>query len=245
MQNNIRGKDLRFMKLAIMQPYFLPYIGYFQLINAVDEFVIYDNIEFTKRGWINRNRILVNGTDIVLTLPLKKDSDYLHVIDRFLADTWEVERMKMLNRIAESYRKAPFFKEVYLVLEKCILYEERNLFKFILHSVQTIMKYLNIDTNLVVSSTISINHKLKSEEKVIAICKKRGAEVYINPIGGQELYNKERFLKNNIELKFQKSNNITYSQFNNEFTPWLSIIDVVMFNHKDDIPSILNNYSFI
>jgi hypothetical protein len=97
-------------KIAIMQPYFFPYIGYFQLINAVEEFVIYDNIEFTKKGWINRNRILVNGADSYISLPLKKDSDFLHVKDRFLADTWDQDRKKMLNRITESYRKAPFYK---------------------------------------------------------------------------------------------------------------------------------------
>ena len=228
-----------------MQPYFFPYIGYFQLVNAVDEFIIYDNIEFTKKGWINRNRILVNGKDAIISLPIKRDSDYLDVKDRFLSDSWEVERKKMLNRIVESYRKAPYYKECYDLIEKCINYEERNLFKFILHSVQTIMKYLNIDTNLVVSSTISINHKLKSEEKVIAICKKRGAEIYINPFGGKELYNKEHFLKNNLKLQFQKSNNISYSQFNNEFKPLLSIIDVLMFNSKDEIKTFLRDFQLI
>ncbi len=83
------------MKLAIMQPYFFPYIGYFQLINTVDEFVVYDNIEFTKKGWINRNRILVNGKDEYITLPIKKDSDFLHVKDRFLAETWSKDSAKM------------------------------------------------------------------------------------------------------------------------------------------------------
>ena len=107
------------------------------------------------------------------------------------------------------------------------------------------MKYLNIDTNLVVSSTISINHKLKSEEKVIAICKKRGAEIYINPFRGNELYDKEHFLKNNLKLQFQKSNNITYTQFNNEFNPLLSIIDVLMFNSKDEIKTFLRDFQLI
>lgn len=232
------------MKVAIMQPYFFPYIGYFQLINCVDEFVIYDNIEFTKKGWINRNRILVNGTDAVVSLPIKKDSDYLHVNERFLADTWEVERKKLLNRITESYRKAPHFKETYAVLEKCIMNEDRNLFKFILHSVQTIMQYLKIDTKLVVSSSVPIDHQLKSDEKVTAICKERGADIYINPVGGLELYDKEIFKKNNLELQFQKANNITYSQFNNEFIPWLSIVDVMMFNSKEEINKFLSEVTF-
>lgn len=231
------------MKIAIMQPYYFPYIGYFQLINAVDEFVIYDNIEFTKKGWINRNRILVNGTDAVVSLPIKKDSDYLNVNERFLADTWDIERKKMLNRITESYRKAPYFKETYEVLEKCILYEDRNLFKFILHSVQTVMQYLKIDTKLVVSSSVPIDHQVKSNEKVMAICKERGADIYINPIGGLELYDKEIFKKNNLKLQFQKANNITYSQFNNEFIPWLSIIDVMMFNNIEEMQSKLEAYS--
>lgn len=232
------------MKLAIMQPYFFPYIGYFQLINAVDEFVIYDNIEFTKKGWINRNRILVNEADAIITLPLKKDSDYLHVKDRYLAETWEIERKKMLNRITESYRKAPCFKETYEVIEKCILYEDRNLFKFILHSLQTLMQYLNIKTNLVISSSILVDHQLKSDAKVMAICKERGADMYINPIGGIVLYDKNHFKQNNLELQFQKSNSITYKQFNNDFLPWLSIIDVMMFNSKEEINKFLSEVTF-
>ena len=228
-----------------MQPYFFPYIGYFQLINAVDEFVIYDNIEFVKKGWINRNRILVNGIDEYISLPLKKDSDYLHVKDRLLADMWDIERKKMLNRITESYRKAPYFKETYEVLEKCIMFEDRNLFKFILHSVQILLQYLNIDTKLVVSSFIPIDHQLKSDEKVMAICKERGANIYINPIGGLELYNKERFSVHNIELQFQKANYITYTQFNNEFIPWLSIIDVMMFNDIESIKEKISLYTLI
>lgn len=233
------------MKLAIMQPYFFPYIGYFQLINAVDEFVIYDNIEFTKKGWINRNRILVNGTDAIISLPLKKGSDFLNVNERFLADTWEVDRKKILNRIAESYRKAPLYKEILPILEKCIMYDDRNLFKFIFHSVQTLMQYLNIHTKLIVSSSIPINNQLKSDEKVKAICKRLGADIYINPIGGIELYDKDDFKKNNLELKFQMANNITYTQFNNEFIPWLSIVDVLMFNAKEDVKLFLNDYRLV
>jgi hypothetical protein len=233
------------MKIAIMQPYFLPYIGYFQLINAVNEFVIYDNVEYTKKGWINRNRILVNGTDAMISLPIKKASDYLNIIDRFLADSWEIDNKKMLNRIAESYRKAPQFEEAYSIIEKCIKHKDINLFNFILNSLQIIMKHLDIDTRIVVSSSVPIDHHLKSDEKVMAICKERGADKYINPIGGMKLYDKENFIKNNIELHFLKSNNIDYNQYNKEFIPWLSIIDVLMFNHKEDIKSSLNHYTFI
>jgi hypothetical protein len=229
------------MKLAIMQPYFFPYIGYFQLINAVDEFIIYDNIEFTKKGWINRNRILVNGKEEYITLPLKKDSDYLHVRERQLADAWLLDRKKMLNRIVESYRKAPLFNIVYPVMEKIVLYNETNLFNFIFNSIGQVNEYLGVNTTFIVSSAISIDHTLKAQEKVIAICRSRMADEYINPIGGLELYSKDHFNRAGINLQFIKMNDIRYSQFNNEFVPGLSIIDVMMFNSIERIREMLNS----
>ncbi len=232
------------MKIAIMQPYFLPYIGYFQLMNAVDEFVVYDNIEFTKKGWINRNRILVNGGEAYITLPLKKASDYLLVKDRFLSENWEVDRRKMISKIKGSYLKAPFFKEVFPLLQECVLLEERNLFKFILNLLIEIKNYLSIATTLSVSSSVSIKPELKSEEKVIAICKAKKATTYINPIGGIELYNKENFRDAGIELQFLQAKEVEYNQYNNEFVPWLSIVDVLMFNCKEKIQDFLsNNYT--
>lgn len=223
------------MKIAIMQPYFFPYIGYFQLMNAVDEFVIYDNIEFTKKGWINRNRILVDGKDTYITLPLKKDSDYLNVKERYLAEIWPTERKKMLNRIIESYRKSPHFNTVYPIIEKCFLFEEKNLFQFILNSIDAINGYLGISTSLIISSSIPIDHQLRAENKVLGICKSQNADFYINPIGGTELYNKDDFKKEGINLFFLKTGDIKYKQFHNDFVPFLSIIDVMMFNSKEEI----------
>src|SRR5450755_4427632 len=121
------------MRLAIMQPYFMPYIGYFQLINSVDEFVVYDNIEFTKKGWINRNRILVNGKDDYITVPLKKGSDYLNINDRYLAEIWSSEKNKVLNKIRNSYQKSTNFDIVFTMIEEIILYENNNLFGYILN----------------------------------------------------------------------------------------------------------------
>jgi hypothetical protein len=233
------------MKIAIMQPYFFPYIGYFQLIKAVDEFVIYDNIQFTKKGWINRNRILVNQSDDYISLPLKKESDYLNVNQRYLSDTFSIDRKKMLNKIVESYRKAPQFEPVFAVFEKCLMIDELNLFDFIHHSLKESLKYLSISTKITVSSTIEIDHQLKSEEKVLAICKAQNASTYINSSGGIELYNKERFEQNGIKLQFQKSNSINYLQYKNEFVPWLSIIDVMMFNSPDEINGMLDQYELI
>ncbi len=228
-----------------MQPYFMPYIGYFQLINSVDEFIIYDNIQYTKKGWINRNRILVNRKDQLITLPLKKDSDYLNVVERELSESWDKDKSKMLNVIKSSYNKAPYFQEIFELISKCLNYSEVNLFKFIYNSIILINDYLEIKTPIIISSTINIDHTLKSQEKVLSLCKSQNAKIYINSIGGIELYDKETFKQNNIELNFIKSNLIQYKQFNTEFISWLSIIDVLMFNSKEQTKEYLNSYTLI
>ena len=223
-----------------MQPYFFPYIGYFQLINAVDKFVIYDNIEYTKKGWINRNRILKEGVDLMISLPLKKDSDFLFVNQRYLADDWSKSKLKLINSIKESYRKAPHFEVTFSLVQEIFNDSNSNLFEFILHSVLQTCKFIGIETEIIVSSTLDYNNELKSEEKVIAICKSIEATQYINSIGGVELYNKNNFSGQGIELNFIKSKPIIYNQFKNEFVPWLSIIDVMMFNSKEVVSGFLN-----
>ena len=227
-----------------MQPYFFPYIGYYQLINSVDEFIIYDNIQYTKKGWINRNRILVDGVEKLFTIPLKKDSDYLNVCEREISTDWNKDKLKIINQL-KQYSKAPFFKDVYPLIEKCINNPNSNLFDFIYDSLIIINEYLGIKTNIVISSSIDMDHSLKSQDKVIEICKKRNATNYINAIGGVDLYDKEVFLNNGIELNFIKSYPINYKQFNNEFVPWLSIIDVMMFNSKEEISKYLKSYTLI
>lgn len=232
-------------KIGIMQPYFFPYIGYFQLMHAVDEFVVYDNIKYTKKGWINRNRILNNGKDVYITLPLKKDSDYLHVCDRELSESWHTERRKMLNLITASYQGAPQYAAAFPVIHNALLYEEMNLFAFIYHSLQLTKDYLGIKTPLVVSSEIKINHDLRAEQKIMAITKARNADMYINPIGGTELYNKDAFKDNSIRLHFLKTSDVHYSQFKNNFLSSLSIIDVMMFNSKEAIQKMLAFYALV
>ena len=233
------------MKSAIMQPYFFPYIGYFQLINSVDKFIIYDNIQYTKKGWINRNRILVNKKDQLITLPIRKDSDYLNIIERELSESWKIDKNKMLNVIKSSYNKAPYFQDTFELISKCLNNPETNLFKFIYDSIISINNYLEIKTPIIISSTIDADHTLKSQDKVLSLCKKQNADIYINSIGGVELYDKETFRNNSIKLNFIKSNSIQYKQFNNEFISWLSIIDVMMFNSKQQIKEYLNNYTLI
>jgi hypothetical protein len=145
-------------RLAIMQPYFFPYIGYFQLINSVDEFVVYDNIQFTKKGWINRNRILCNGRDKVVTLPLKHDHDKLNIVDRVTSSTWIKDRYKLLNLIRSCYSKAPFFKPSYEVVESCICNNKTNLFEFLLDCINQVNDFLGIRTEIIISSKLNIDH---------------------------------------------------------------------------------------
>ena len=233
------------MKIGIMQPYFLPYLGYFQLMNACNEFVVYDNIKFTKKGWIHRNRMLLNGTDHMFSLPLKSDSDFLNVDQRFLGGNFEKEKGKMLGQIRSSYGKAPYFKVAFPIIEDIFNDQERNLFGFIFNSLLKVRDYLSITTPLVVSSTIDIDHELKGKYKVMALIKKLGGDTYINPIGGMELYDKEEFAQNGISLQFHKMRAITYAQSGNPFLPSLSILDVMMFNDKTAIMSYLQEFDLI
>jgi hypothetical protein len=232
-------------RIAIMQPYFFPYIGYFQLINSVDEFIVYDNIQYTKKGWINRNRILDNGTDRLLTIPIKKDSDYLDVVDRRLSESWNKDRKKLINSLYTLYHKAPYFNESFSIIEECLLDDEDNLFTFILNSLNKVNNYLEINTPIIVSSDISVDHSLKAQDKVIAICRAREATTYINAIGGVDLYSKVTFEANSLQLNFIKSHQITYKQFDGAFVPWLSIVDVMMFNSKEIIKDYLNSYTLV
>lgn len=214
--------------VAIMQPYFFPYIGYFQLIAAADTFVVYDNIKYTKKGWINRNRILQDGKDAIFSLPLKSGSDALDVRERELATDFDPE--KLLDRIHGHYRRAPFFENTFPLISRCLHHEDRNLFGFLLHSLRNICEHLGIATKIEISSGIHIDHQLKSQEKVLALCEALGATRYVNAIGGMTLYAKDDFGSRGIELKFIKSHPFEYQQFNAPFVPWLSIIDVLMFN---------------
>lgn len=214
-----------------MQPYLFPYIGYFQLISAVDLFIVYDNIKYTKKGWINRNRILQNGKDVMFSLPLKSDSDFLDICDRQLAEDFTPD--KLLNQIRGVYRHAPNFAETFLLIEQIMQYEERNLFKFIHHSIVRMCEKIGITTEIRISSNIAIDHLLKSQDKVIAICEAVDAKTYINAIGGIELYSKNKFIERGIELKFIKPKSFEYSQLGHDFVPGLSIIDVMMFNPPD------------
>jgi hypothetical protein len=228
------------MNIAIMQPYFLPYIGYWQLMAAVDTFVVYDDIEYTKKGWINRNRYLSNGKDLYFSIPIKKAPDQFFVSQRYVAECYKKDKFKILKKISEAYKKAPFFGDAYPLVELCFLFKENNLFDFIFNSILEIKKYLNIETRIVISSSLGVFDELRGADKVLGIAKSLNANVYKNPIGGIGLYSEKKFQTQGVGLKFIKSRYFEYDQLGNEFVPWLSIIDVAMFNDFQSIKKMLS-----
>jgi len=233
------------MKVGIMQPYLFPYIGYFQLIDAVDTFIIYDDVNFIKRGWINRNNILLHGKAHKFNIPIEKISQNKKINEHFIVaeNNWKV---KFCTTLQTAYKKAPYFGEVYPILEDIIHQEEKNTATFIAYSLERICAYLNIETVLKKSSeSHSETLPLKGSERIIKICTEENASLYINAIGGMELYTVADFETKNIELRFIKTESVTYTQFGDNFLPYLSIIDVMMFNDILQIQEFLKKRTLL
>ena len=226
-----------------MQPYFFPYIGYFQLLAAVDLFILYDNIKYTKKGWINRNRMLRDGKDVTFSLPLKSASDDLEVRERELAA--DFNRRKLLNQFSETYRRAPHFAQAFPLIERIVQHEETNLYRFLHHSITKTCEYLDIRTEVRSSSGIDIDHNLKSQAKVLAMCGASGARTYVNTMGGRALYSGPAFAEKGIDLRFIQPRSIEYAQFGAPFVPWLSILDVMMFNPPEAIRNFVGRFDLL
>lgn len=231
------------MTIAIMQPYFLPYLGYYQLIDLADQFVIYDNIQYTKKGWINRNRILVNGREQLVSIPLKKGSDFLNIDQRYIAP--DFNRKKLLNLVAEGYKKAPQFLQVFPLIREIVEYKNENLFDFLFHSIQRIAAFMHIRTPIIRSSEIPADHSLHSQERILAICNRLKSQTYVNPVGGLNLYNKSEFARSGVTLRFHNMLALSYPQLNGSFVSHLSIIDVLMFNSPETYPHLLSHYELL
>jgi len=232
------------MQLGIMQPYLFPYIGYFQLISVVDKFIILDDVNYIKKGWINRNNILLNGKSHLFTLPLKDLSQNKLIKDLYIENNnWQ---SKFIKTLQFSYKKAPFYSEVIAVINDIIKYNTSGLLtEYINNCLVKINKYIGINTTIVPTSTQYKNGNLKGQDRIIDICLKEKTTNYINPIGGIGIYDRESFNKYNIKLNFIKSNDIIYKQFDNDFIPSLSIIDIMMFNSTDQIIQMLGMYQLL
>lgn len=229
------------MKVGIMQPYFMPYLGYWQLIKAVDKYVVYDDVQYIKGGWINRNNILMKGQKKMFTVILSGASSNKLINEIFIGDDFR----KFRRMIQCCYSKAPFYKPVMLLLENIISYPEKQLGRFLFHSIEKVLNYLDIHTELILSSNISKNNELHAQDKVIHICQLLDADTYYNAIGGQNLYDRDMFASKGINLFFLQSNQIPYKQYNNDFVSGLSLIDVLMFNTPQEVNRMLDKYELM
>lgn len=226
-----------------MQPYIFPYLGYWQLMKAVDIFVVFDDVNFIKKGFIHRNSILISGQKNLFTLPLQKASQNKKINEIDLSET-ENWKEKLLRSIFLAYKKAPMFEEVYALIERIINHSEKNLARFLGNQLKEVNDYLGIQTELISSEKYG-NQELKGQNRILDICEKESAFHYVNPIGGQELYDHESFTQKGMTLSFVKTMPFEYKQFKNEFVPWLSIIDILMFNDKEAVHKALDGYELI
>lgn len=232
------------MRIAIMQPYFFPYIGYFQLINAVDRFILGNGVQYIYQGWINRNRILkpTENEFIYIRIPVVK-----HNFDTLIKDMKAVEgedwKSKIISQFSH-YKKAPYYKIVYDFLTECFVYSERDITRLNAHYLKAVCDYIGIKYKVEIQTEMNFDYSnvTSTGTRPIRLCEQMNATEYINPIGGIELYRKEEFLKSDIELKFIQSKITEYDQQRKSFVPGLSILDVMMFNSPNDIKMMLNNY---
>ncbi len=230
--------------LGIMQPYVFPYIGYFQLIKAVDVFVVYDDVAFINKGWINRNNILVNGQSSMFTIPLVGASQN-KLIRETEVDNLTAWSKKFLKTVEQSYKKTPFFKEGFALVEQVFNLPHVSISEMATASLKETCKYLGIDTKIIESSTVYSNQDLKAQNRILDICLQEKAVHYINPIGGMAIYDKQLFADNKILLNFIKAKPVEYKQFNHNFVPWLSIIDLLMFCSVAEINEYLDKFELV
>ena len=233
------------IKAALMQPYFFPYLGYFQLISAVDIFVIYDDTQLISRGWVNRNRILINGEACLITLPLKRAHLHEDIRCRYFTEDVDRHKRKILKAIRLSYGRAPFFKNTYPLIESILESPERNVAAFNENLIKALCMHLGIFTQILLSSQLGLGEGFSGKDRVIAIMKGLRASTAINPIGGFNLYSCDEFMQHGLSLKFINMEHIAYRQFGKRHLANLSIIDVLMFVGLSEIRERLSKYSLI
>lgn len=224
--------------LAIMQPYFFPYLGYFQLIASVDKFVLLDDVHMIRQGWVNRNNILLQGKAHLISIPVQKASQNKLICDLELVDS-AMWREKMFKTLRQAYSKAPYFSDVEPLVASVLQFPNNSLSHFVLQSITSVAEYIGLKTKFVPSSSVYLNAYLKGQERIIDICLQEHAGSYINAIGGQDLYSKKAFSDKGISLQFVKMRSVDYQQFGANFVPSLSIIDVLMFNSREQIAGLL------
>jgi hypothetical protein len=231
-------------RVAILQPYFLPYIGYFQLINNVDVLILADEYEYSKGGWINRNRLIFNKKVDYISIPLVSAPDSLKINERQISNTFDPR--KILNRCAISYGGCDNFFNGNELMEMILLDANRDLFSFLLNSIDQICKYLDVNTEIISLSKLSNNKSLKRQDRVIDICRTLEASSYLNPEGGRGLYRAEAFEQEGMQLEFLEHTPILYGQVVKDFIPRLSVMDLIyMVETKQDLRLHLNSCQIV
>lgn len=227
------------MRLAVMQPYFFPYIGYFQLVQSVDTFVFFNDVNFIKKGWINRNSILHQHNAQPFVIPLVKASQNKRINETAVSDfaSW---RTDFLHTLEFNYRKAPYFKSAYELIHALLHSKEDFMIdELAAKSVIAVAAYIGLKTKFLFSSDFTYSGT-GGQEKILDICRQLNASVYINPRNGAHQYNREVFADAGVELLFLQAVNMPYKQFSNDhFLPWLSVIDVLMFNAPEAIAEMV------
>lgn len=250
-----------------MQPYFLPYIGYFQLISAVDRFLLYDWVSYIKRGWVNRNRhSVINGEPAFLIIPVREKSSSKRLRDIEIDDR-EPWRRRMLKALFLNYKKAPYFESIYPLMEQLIRADTPSLSAYNTSSITTLCRFLGLTTEIVSSTELyrDVEDRLavavdqlpgsfpdldiagldRMVVRVLALCRQEGADTYVNAIGGRDLYPKSAFDRNQISIYFVQTDEIRYPQGGNTFHPSLSIIDVLMYCGREQTRTFLSRYTLI
>lgn len=230
------------MILSANQPYFMPYLGYWQLIDSADLFLIGDDYNYIRNGWIGRNRVLVAGEPAYVSIHIKGASSNRLISELEIAS---VEAPRIMGILRHNYGRAPYFEDTMELMEDILQYPDHNLSAFLTHSIEKVCRHLGIKTEIGKTSDFGTYGRLKKEERIYEYCRLTGADTYINAIGGQDLYSIEEFRHHGIALKFINSQPSSYSQRNDTFVPGLSIIDVMMHNSKEQISDMLTQYSLI
>ena len=233
--------------LSIMQPYIFPYIGYFHLIESTDRIVFYDDVSYIKQGWINRNRILSNGKPLTFTVPLSKASSFELINNTFInKGQYAIWKIKFLKTLRQSYSRAPFFEPVFILISSILDTDYQTISELAIGSIVSVYKFLDREIRYTTSSLCSPSTvEMDKADRIIRITKDMGYRAYVNPIGGLELYDKSYFQNKGVQLGFVQSREIAYRQFGEEFIPWLSVIDLLMFNSKTSIKEILSAYEIV
>ena len=236
------------MKLAIMQPYFFPYIGYFSLMEYADQFIFFDTPQYITKGWVNRNRILDSGGNpIYMTAPVRKMPRETP-INKIEIDNSKDWRGKIYGQLTAYKKRAPEYKDTIDIIHEIIDgFEGENLSKLNVRATSMLADAIGIKCKFDVFSemNIDIGEVNAPDEWALEISKSIGAKIYVNPPGGRDFFNKCKYIKDNIELKFLESNLRPYIQRIGKWVPGLSIIDMMMFCKQDEIKDILNDYTFV